>query len=107
MKSKIYSFCFSLTLFFTSIAALAQPAFLGSRVADGNYTEYPLNDLGAFRQTQIQATNSAAAGPGGNREWNFIQSSGDFNNNWRPYTSNQTRNAPSDRLQMHFQASHT
>ncbi len=63
----------------------AQPGFMGTALTDGSYIEPALNDLGAFRQVQLLALTSGVA-----RQWNFIQNSGDYSTNWRPYTVGQT-----------------
>ncbi|MCB0638162.1 MAG: HYR domain-containing protein, partial [Lewinella sp.] len=74
-----------LTVLTCCFSLFAQPAFIGTALQNGTYNEFALNDLGAFRQAQLSALSS-----GSNREWNFIQASGDFTINWRPYTSGQT-----------------
>ncbi|MFK8101221.1 MAG: T9SS type A sorting domain-containing protein [Saprospiraceae bacterium] len=72
-----------LLLFFLSfsIATLAQPTFIGTMLPNGLYQTYNLTDLGAFQQVQMTATSSAGADA---RIWEFA--TGNYSDNWRPYT---------------------
>lgn len=74
----------SFSLIWLSVTVIAQPSFVGTALENGSYNQIALTDQGAFRQAQLAALSS-----GSGREWNFIQSSGDFSINWRPYTSGQ------------------
>ncbi len=71
-------------LLLTSNAVKAQPTFIGTQLVDGSYQTYNLNDLGAFRQVRVQASNGAASG----RLWEFA--TGNYFENWRPYSGGQT-----------------
>lgn len=64
-----------------SVSIFAQPTFIGTMIVDGNYNTFNLNDLGAFRQVRLQATSSAGAST---RIWEFA--TGNYFENWRPYT---------------------
>lgn len=67
--------------FILYLSLIAQPTFIGTMLPDGNYTTYNLNDLGDFRQVRLQATSDAAANA---RIWEFA--TGNYFENWRPYT---------------------
>ncbi len=72
-----------LLLFFLSFstATFAQPTFIGTMLPDGLYQTYNLTDLGAFRQVQMTATSNAGVD---SRIWEFA--TGNYFENWRPYT---------------------
>ena len=80
---KIYTFC--LTLF--AGAAFAQvPTNFGSNAEDGiSYQQYNLIDHGAVSSVRFQAQNTITEGDG---TWEFY--TGDYMNNWRPYTADDT-----------------
>ncbi|NNC84120.1 MAG: hypothetical protein HKN79_11135, partial [Flavobacteriales bacterium] len=70
-------------MIFTSFSGYAQPTFIGTQLVDGSYQTHNLNDLGAFRQVRLQSTSGATG-----RVWEFA--TGDYFENWRPYTAFQT-----------------
>lgn len=76
---KTYYCSILLAIFVLPLAA--QPTFIGTMLSDGNYQTYNLDDLGAFRQVRLTATSSAAADT---RIWEFA--TGNYFENWRPYT---------------------
>ena len=80
---KIYTFCLSLL----TVASFAQvPTNFGTNAGDGlSYQEYNLIDHGAVSSVRFQAQNAI---PEGQAEWNFF--TGDYFNNWRPYTAQDT-----------------
>ncbi|MBI1286006.1 MAG: T9SS type A sorting domain-containing protein [Flavobacteriales bacterium] len=80
---KIYTIC----LCFLAGSTLAQmPTNFGSNAADGiSYQTYNLTDNGVVSSVRFQAQNAVAAGVG---NWEFY--TGDYMNNWRPYTSDDT-----------------
>ncbi|MFK7971995.1 MAG: beta strand repeat-containing protein [Bacteroidia bacterium] len=61
---------------------LAQPGNVGTEIT-GSYIEHTLIDLGAFRQVRLQANTNHAAQV---IQWNFIESPGDYDPVWRPYS---------------------
>ena len=85
LTSMLFMVALMLTLF-TQRTSAQQPTNLGTQLVNGSYVQYGLNDLGAFRQVRLQAASTASG-----RNWEFY--TGDYSNNWRPYTSGQTLNA--------------
>lgn len=77
------------TLFFSllTVAAVAQvPTNFGSNAEDGIlYQTYNLIDHGTVSSVRFQAQNAIAEGDG---TWEFY--TGDYMNNWRPYTADDT-----------------
>ena len=67
--------------------AWAQPTWISGRIASSTYVSYTLNDLGTFRQRQIQATASQNAGDG---DWAFTIGVGapSYATSWRPQNLN-------------------
>ena len=78
---KLISTLVGLILLLCGSTVIAQPDFIGTMLPNGLYQTYNLNDLGAFRQVQMQATSSAVANT---RIWEFA--TGTYFENWRPYT---------------------
>lgn len=80
---KLYTFCLSLI----AISASAQmPTMFGTEAEDGIlYQEYPLIDHGAVSSVRFMAQNDI---PAGDAQWQFF--TGDYFNNWRPYTTDDT-----------------
>ena len=80
---KIYSFC----LVLIATTGFAQvPTNLGTNAEDGIlYQTYNLIDHGVVSSVRFQAQNAIAEGDG---NWEFY--TGDYMNNWRPYTADDT-----------------
>lgn len=80
---KLYTF----GLFLLAGTTMAQlPTNFGSNAADGiNYATYNLINHGVVSSVRFQAQNSIAEGDG---TWEFY--TGDYMNNWRPYTADDT-----------------
>jgi|GEM_PF-2111271 len=81
--NKVY---FSFLTLFASATIAQNPTHLGSNIADGTtYVGTDMIDHGVVRSLRIQAANAIAENDG---TWEFY--TGNYSDNWRPYTADQT-----------------